>query len=66
VEVVIVEAFMALAQEYGLFVCLVAYTLWSNNKREQKYIEVIEKLSDAFESLKQDLTEIKAKIDNRK
>jgi hypothetical protein len=56
---------MAIAQEYGLFVCLVAYTLWSNNKREQKYIEVIEKLSDAFESLKQDLTEIKAKIDRK-
>jgi biopolymer transport protein ExbB/TolQ len=61
--VVIVEALMQVAETYGLFVALVVYVLWNNNSREQKYIEVIEKLSDAFESLKQDLTEIKIKID---
>jgi hypothetical protein len=57
------EALMQVAETYGLFVALVVYVLWNNNSREQKYIEVIEKLSDAFESLKQDLTEIKIKID---
>jgi hypothetical protein len=60
---VIVEALMQVAETYGLFVALVVYVLWNNNSREQKYIEVIEKLSDAFESLKADLTEIKIKID---
>ena len=57
------EALMQVAETYGLFVALVVYVLWNNNSREQKYIEVIEKLSDAFESLKADLTEIKIKID---
>jgi hypothetical protein len=47
---------LQIAQEYGLFVCLVVYVLWSNQKREERYIQIIDTLS---EEIKGDLAEIK-------
>jgi hypothetical protein len=49
-----------IAQEYGLFVALVVYNLWANQKREEKYIMIINTLS---EEIKGDLADIKKKID---
>ena len=56
------EILLQIAQEYGLFVCLVVYVLWSTYKREERYIQIIEKLSKSFEQMKRDLGEIKSKI----
>lgn len=50
---------MDIAKQYGLFVALVVYTLWENNKREQRYIQIIEKLTDAFSDLRRDVEAIK-------
>lgn len=49
-----------IAQEYGLFVALVVYNLWANQKREERYIMIINTLS---EEIKGDLADIKKKID---
>lgn len=51
-----------LAQEYGLFVALVVYNLWANQKREERYIQIIDTLS---EEIKIDLADIKKKISNK-
>jgi hypothetical protein len=56
------EWLSSVAEDYGLFVALVVYVMWSNHHREKKYISVIENLSDSFQSIKKDLTEIKNKI----
>lgn len=56
------EVLLAIAEQYGLFVALVIYVLWQNQKREERYINVIEKLSKSFEALKKDLSEIKSHI----
>jgi hypothetical protein len=56
------EVLLNIAQEYGLFVCLVVYVLWQNQKREERYISVIERLSKSFEALKKDLNDIKNHI----
>jgi hypothetical protein len=60
--VVIVEIILEIAKSYGPFVALVAYVLWQNQRREEKYISVIERLSKAFESLKKDISDIKQKV----
>jgi hypothetical protein len=54
-----VEIITQLAQEYGLFVALVVYNLWANQKREERYIEIINVLSD---EIKLDLAAIKNKL----
>ena len=48
-----------IGKEYGLFVALVVYVLWANQKREERYIEIINNLSD---EIKGDLAFIKEKI----
>lgn len=53
------EIITQLAQEYGLFVALVVYNLWANQKREERYIEIINVLSD---EIKLDLAAIKNKL----
>jgi Flp pilus assembly pilin Flp len=50
---------MGVAKEYGLFVALVVYVLWSNRERESKYINVIQTLS---EEVKERLTKIETII----
>ena len=45
-----------IGKEYGLFVALVVYVLWANQKREERYIQIIDTLS---EEIKGDLAEIK-------
>jgi hypothetical protein len=45
-----------IGKEYGLFVALVVYVLWANQKREERYIAIIDTLS---EEIKGDLAEIK-------
>ena len=59
---VLLGLFLQIAQEYGLFVCLVIYVLWSNYRREERYIQIIEKLSKSFDQLKRDVHDIKSKI----
>ena len=56
------EVLLNIAETYGLFVALVVYVLWANQRREERYISVIEKLSKSFEQMKRDLGEIKEKI----
>ncbi len=53
---------LQIVEQYGLFVALVIYVLWQNQKREERYIAVIERLSRAFEALKKDVSEIKGKL----
>jgi hypothetical protein len=48
-----------IADKYGLFVTLVVYVLWTNYKRESRYIKVIETLSD---DVKDRLTKIEVKL----
>ena len=48
-----------IGREYGLFVALVVYVLWANQKREERYIEIINRLS---EEIKIDLVKIKEKM----
>jgi hypothetical protein len=49
-----------IAQEYGLFVALVIYVLYENKRREERYIQIIETLSD---EIKVDLATIMQKIE---
>jgi hypothetical protein len=56
------EWLSVVAKEHGLFVALVVYVMYSNQQREKRYISVIEQLSDSFQSMKNDLKEIKNKI----
>ena len=56
------EVLLGIAETYGLFVALVVYVLYANQRREERYISVIEKLSKSFEQLKKDIGEIKIKI----
>lgn len=60
--VVDLNILLQIVEQYGLFVALVIYVLWQNQKREERYINVIEKLSRAFEALKKDISQIKDKI----
>jgi hypothetical protein len=48
-----------IADKYGLFVTLVVYVLWTNYKRENRYIKVIETLSD---DVKDRLTKIEFRL----
>lgn len=62
--------FQKAAEIYGLpfalFLALLVWVLWTNNQREtrymereDKYIEVIDKLSDGFDGVKNELIVIK-------
>jgi hypothetical protein len=48
-----------IGKEYGLFVALVVYVLWENQKREERYIAIIDTLSS---EIKGDLLVIKNKL----
>ncbi len=54
---------LEIAQEYGLFVALVIYVLWENKRREERYIAIIDTLS---EEIKGDLAIIKNHIGGEK
>lgn len=54
---------LTVAKEYGLFVALVVYVLWSNREREQKYLIVIQTLS---EEVKDRLTKIESRLSRRR
>ena len=45
-EVTGMEILLNIAKEYGLFVALVVYVLWTTRERENRYIEVIKTLSE--------------------
>ncbi len=51
-----------ISKEYGLFVALVVYVLWTNQKREERYIDIIEKLSKSFDAMKRDIHAIKDRL----
>jgi hypothetical protein len=53
---------LQIVEQYGLFVALVIYVLYSNQRREERYIQIIEKLGKSFEQLKRDIHDIKSKI----
>ena len=53
------EWLVEIGKEYGLFVALVVYVLFENKKREERYIAIIDTLS---EEIKSDLAVIKNKI----
>lgn len=70
-------AFLDIAKEYGLFVALVCWVLWyfdklikamraDHNKRESRYIGIIDRLSESFVELKKDVEEIKHWIRGKK
>ena len=48
-----------IGKEYGLFVALVVYVLYENKRREERYIAIIDTLS---EEIKTDLAVIKNRI----
>jgi hypothetical protein len=52
-----------IGKEYGLFVALVVYVLWANQKREERYIAIIDTLSA---EIKDDLAVIKNKLGGEK
>ena len=51
---------LEIGKEYGLFVALVIYVLYENKRREERYIEIIQTLS---EEIKVDLAAIMQKIE---
>lgn len=51
---------LEIGKEYGLFVALVIYVLYENKRREERYIQIIETLSD---EIKVDLAAIMQKIE---
>jgi Flp pilus assembly pilin Flp len=57
------DIFMSLAKEYGLFVSLVAWVLWSNQKREEKYIAREEKYIEIVQTLSEEVKERLTKIE---
>jgi hypothetical protein len=62
--------FVALFKDSGpwalLFVGLFIWVLKQNQRREDKLIQVLEKLTDSYESLAADVREIKEAADRRK
>lgn len=56
------EWLFEVAKNYGLFVALVCYVLWDGRNRESRYLSIIDKLSDSFQALKNDVEAIKNKI----
>jgi|GraSoiStandDraft_51_1057287.scaffolds.fasta_scaffold1666055_2 Flp pilus assembly pilin Flp len=53
------EFLVGVAKEYGLFVALVCFVLWTNWVRENRYINIIQTLS---EEVKERLTKIEIQI----
>lgn len=53
---------LQIGKEYGLFVMLVAYVIWDGRGREARYLDIIDKLSDSFEELKRDVSDIKDRL----
>ncbi|BAU27644.1 hypothetical protein DFP93_102108 [Aneurinibacillus soli] len=56
------EWLFKIAKEYGLFVALVVYVLWDSRQRETRLIGIIDKLSDSFQEIKNDIELIKDKL----
>jgi hypothetical protein len=56
-----VDWILEVSKEYGLFVALVVYVLWTNQKREEQYIAIIDTLS---KEIKEDLATIKNKLED--
>jgi hypothetical protein len=54
-----VDWLIEIGKEYGLFVALVVYVLYENKRREERYIAIIDTLS---EEIKGDLAIIKNRI----
>jgi hypothetical protein len=54
-----VDWLIEIGKEYGLFVALVVYVLYENKRREERYIAIIDTLS---EEIKTDLAVIKNRI----
>lgn len=57
------EWLIAIGKEYGLFVMLVAYVLYTNQGRETRYINVIDKLADSVVSLENRMGNVEKGVD---
>lgn len=57
------EILMQIAKEYGLFVALVVYVIWDKHITVQKYLAIIQVLS---EEVKDRLTKIESSLRRRK
>jgi Flp pilus assembly pilin Flp len=57
------EFLVSIAKEYGLFVALVCFVLWTNRERENKYIEREEKYIGVIQTLSEEVKERLAKIE---
>lgn len=55
--------FASLIEKYGLFTALVVWVLWDSRNREARYINVIDKLSESFHEIKNDVEHIKNKLE---
>lgn len=40
------STYTAILKQYGPFAALIVYVLWTNHNREQRYISIIETLTD--------------------
>ena len=47
----------------GLFLWLLLYVLRTNDKREQRYQDIIQNLTHKFEEIKEDVKQIKSKLE---
>lgn len=59
----VIDAFLRILDKYGLFVALVIFVLWTNYKRENKYIEREEKYIGVIQTLSEEVKERLAKIE---
>ncbi len=56
------EVLVELVQMYGAGVGIVIWVLWTNQQRENRYIQVIEKFAKNYEQVKRDVSDIRQKL----
>ncbi|MBN1047121.1 MULTISPECIES: BhlA/UviB family holin-like peptide [Clostridium] len=62
----LIRAALSQGLGYGMFACLLIYVLKTTGERETKYQELLDKMADKFnvvEDIKEDVKEIKLKIE---
>ncbi|NFL86219.1 UviB-like protein [Clostridium botulinum] len=62
----LIRAALSQGLGYGMFACLLVYVLKTTGERETKYQNLLDKMADKFnvvEDIKEDVKEIKLKIE---